>query len=367
MSRFPNIPIAHPSPNAEAYFAYLTGKRSAPARPPMVEYLVDDLLRKRIGTEMLGQTWTPWSSDRDDQRKFLDAFIDFWHRMGYDFVRFESGLYFPSASVCTADTAEGAEKERSWVDEHTGAIESWEDFERYPWPKVEECDYFAFEYINDNLPDNFGFIVSHGGGIFEHLSQTLSLEGMSLMLYDDPALVRAVVDRTGALMADFYEQLHGLENISAAFQGDDMGHKTGTMIKPDHLREYCLPWHKRFAEIAHAHNRPYFLHSCGNMVALMPDLIDDVKIDGKHSFEDIIVPIEDFLAEYGDRIAALGGMDIDTLARGSEDDVRTRTREIVERCGPLGRYAVGSGSSVASYIPVENYLAMLDETLGTGV
>ena len=96
----------------------------------------------------------------------------------------------------------------------------------------------------------------------------------------------------------------------------------------------------------------------------MPDLIDDVGIDGKHSFEDIIVPIEDFLGTYGDRIAALGGMDIDTLARGSVEDVRTRTREIMDRCSAVGRFAVGSGSSVASYIPVENYLAMLDEALG---
>jgi uroporphyrinogen decarboxylase len=93
----------------------------------------------------------------------------------------------------------------------------------------------------------------------------------------------------------------------------------------------------------------------------MPDLIDDVRIDGKHSFEDIILPIEDFLGIYGGRIAALGGMDIDTLARGSVAEVRERTQQIMDRCAKVGRFAVGSGSSVASYIPVENYLAMLDE------
>jgi uroporphyrinogen decarboxylase len=41
--------------------------------------------------------------------------------------------------------------------------------------------------------------------------------------------------------------------------------------------------------------------------------------------------------------------------------VRERTRQIMDRCAKVGRFAVGSGSSVASYIPVENYLAMLDE------
>lgn len=28
---------------------------------------------------------------------------------------------------------------------------------------------------------------------------------------------------------------------------------------------------------------------------------------------------------------------------------------------PGGRYALGSGNSVANYVPVQNYLAMLDE------
>ncbi len=32
-------------------------------------------------------------------------------------------------------------------------------------------------------------------------------------------------------------------------------------------------------------------------------------------------------------------------------------------CGERGRYAVGSGNSIPSYVPVENYLAMVDEAL----
>jgi len=30
-------------------------------------------------------------------------------------------------------------------------------------------------------------------------------------------------------------------------------------------------------------------------------------------------------------------------------------------CGPEGHYVLGTGNSVASYIPIQNYLAMLDE------
>ena len=96
----------------------------------------------------------------------------------------------------------------------------------------------------------------------------------------------------------------------------------------------------------------------------MEDLIDEVGIQAKHSFEDAILPVEQFQARYGDRIGVLGGMDINRLAQDSEKDVREHARFLLETCGGRGRYALGSGSSIPSYIPPANYLAMLDEAVG---
>ncbi len=130
---------------------------------------------------------------------------------------------------------------------------------------------------------------------------------------------------------------------------------------PRDLRTYVLPWHKKFAAMAHAHGRPYFLHSCGKVMAIMDDLIDDVGIDGKHSYEDAIMPAEDFQRQYGSRIAVLGGVDINILSGKPPEEVRARVRSLIRTCGSRGRYAIGSGNSVPSYVPVENYLAMIDE------
>ena len=184
-----------------------------------------------------------------------------------------------------------------------------------------------------------------------------------MALYDKPELVKAVSDRLGTLMMGFYRHILDLDQIIAIFPGDDMGFRTGTLIAPSDLRKYCLPWHKRFAEMVHARGLPYFLHSCGNLETIMEDLISDVRIDGKHSFEDAILPVQDFQARYGPRIAVLGGVDINILAASSPEHVRTHTRSLMETCGPRGRYAIGSGNSIPSYIPVSNYLAMLDEAL----
>ena len=92
----------------------------------------------------------------------------------------------------------------------------------------------------------------------------------------------------------------------------------------------------------------------------MPDLIEDVRIDAKHSFEDVIVPVEEFKQRWGARVAVLGGVDVDLLSRGTEEDVRRRTRQILEACAPGGGYACGSGNSITNYMPTGNYLAMIE-------
>jgi uroporphyrinogen decarboxylase len=208
-----------------------------------------------------------------------------------------------------------------------------------------------------------GFITCHGGGIFEHITWMMSLEGFCSTLIEDPVLVKSVADRIGELISGFYRHFLGLDRLVAVFQGDDMGYNVGTMISPNDLRTYFLPWHKKFARMAHDHALPYFLHSCGNLEKIMNNLIDDVAIDGKHSYENNIIPVQDFQKKYGDRIAVLGGMDINILGASTADEVRAQTRKLVETCGAKGRYAVGSGNSIPSYIPSANYLAMIDEAL----
>ncbi len=360
MRDYAHLPIQRPRPDGQEFVDILLG-RTRQTRVPPVEYIVDETVMRPIVEDLLGLEWPGPVVDRDSCERYLDMVIQFWLRLGYDCVRFETGFAFAEHRLFADDTAPNATHQRAWADEHTGAITDWESFERYRWPTIEEFDFHPFEYLNAHLPDGMGLLSCHGGGIFEHLSWIMSLEGLSLALYEQPDLVRAVADRIGALMEQFYRHLVTLDRLVAVFPGDDMGFRSGTLIHPDALREYCLPWHRRFAAIAHESGRPYFLHSCGNLRTIMENLIEDVGIDGKHSFEDAIWPVQDFQAVYGARIAVLGGMDLNILSASSSADVRRHTRFLMETCGVRGRYAIGSGNSIPSYVPVENYLAMLDE------
>jgi uroporphyrinogen decarboxylase len=354
-----NIPFDNPKPDGERWVDQLLGR--AQGKPRLVEYLVDETIMRPVLTEILGRMWVPEAGGRENEKAYLDNFIEFWYRMGYDFVRYERGMGFSTRTLLAPDTAPDAHKDRAWADEHQGVIRSWEDFHSYPWPRIEAVDFFGYEYINSHLPEGMGFVVSHAAGVLEHLTNLMSYEGLSLALHDDPELVQAISDKVGGLMVEFYKHLLALDRVVAIFPGDDMGFRTATLIAPAHLRKYVLPWHKRFAEMAHAAGRPYFLHSCGNLARIMDDLIEDVKIDGKHSYEDAILPVEEFQKRYGERIAVLGGLDVHRLTTGTQEDVRRHTRYLIETCGSRGRYAIGSGNSIPSYIPAANYLAMVDE------
>jgi uroporphyrinogen decarboxylase len=132
-------------------------------------------------------------------------------------------------------------------------------------------------------------------------------------------------------------------------------------MSPDDLREFVIPGHTLMAQLTHEAGKLYLLHSCGNLAKVMDDFINDIGIDGKHSFEDAIESVITAKERYGDRIAILGGMDMDFLCRADEMQIRQRVREILEKCMPGGGYCLGTGSTVANYIPLDHYLAMLDE------
>jgi len=63
---------------------------------------------------------------------------------------------------------------------------------------------------------------------------------------------------------------------------------------------------------------------------------------------------------FGDRVAVLGNVDVDLLARGSVEEVRAATLSLLERVAPGGGYLLSSGNSITSAVRPENWLAMIE-------
>jgi len=140
----------------------------------------------------------------------------------------------------------------------------------------------------------------------------------------------------------------------------DLGHKTSTMLEHDTIRNHILPQHKRVIDVVHAAGKKFLLHSCGNILDIMPDMLA-CGIDAKHSNEDQICLFGTWIEKYGDKIGLFGGFDMNFLILNPYDVVFEKV--IAE--GSLFRatacgYGLGSGNSIPDYMSVEGFNAMVD-------
>lgn len=366
-----DLPLENPEPNIEEFKSVILREKS-PGRVHFAELLFDNAPMRYLTEKYLGREWIvpEVSGDQKSTKAYLDNLIKLWYKFGYDYIRIEGDetliggdkmSIFPGNWKTVVDW-DGSGKKRSWANETEGLINSWEDFEKYPWPSVDEISLWPYEYLSKNLPESMGMFVSFTQGLLENLMNAIvGYVPLSRMLYEQPDLLKAISDNVSEIMLSFYKKIIGLPGLHGFFQGDDMGFKTSTLISPEHLRKYVLPWHKKMANLAHRNDLLYFLHTCGAKEPIIEDLIEDVGVDAIHSFEDQIEPVTTFYEEYGGRIGVLGGIDMDKLARLPESELREYVRSVLEKCNSSGGYALGSGNSVSDYIPMENYLVMLEE------
>jgi len=238
-------------------------------------------------------------------------------------------------------------------------IDGWESFENYDWPEPESFDYLRLRDIKSKLPGKMKLIVSGPGGVLENAIDLVGYESLCYMMVDDSELTEAIFNKIGEALHGYYEICSTFETVGALIVNDDWGFKTQTILAPDDLRKYVFPWNKKIVKTIHSYNKYAILHSCGNLEEVMDDIINDMNYDAKHSFEDVIMPVEDAYDRWGDRIAILGGIDLDFLCRSEPSDIKKRSRKMLEKTKGQGGYALGTGNSVPEYVPVKNYLAMI--------
>lgn len=335
-------------------------RRGRPPRVPFYEHFVDgEVIEAMMGFKL----YDPGLDQHAQARAYWKKLIQFYAETGYDYLPMEIPPRFAERQALLGeDTALYSRGERGWVDEHGGPIKTAADLENPAyWPPVEEAaDYALFADVAAMLPPGMKIIGGLSGGPFEHASFLMGLEPLSIALYEEPALVERLFARIGETLAGAAARLAALDAIGAYRFGDDLGYKTATMLSPAVLRKLVFPWQKRVVAEVHRAGKPFLLHSCGQLSAVMEDLIADVGIDAKHSFEDTIMPVEEAKRLWGDRIAILGGIDVHFLCTATPEEIKERTKRTLDACAPGGGYAIGSGNTVANYVPVRNYLAMVE-------
>jgi uroporphyrinogen decarboxylase len=325
-------------------------RNQRPSRLPLYEHNISPVVMERV----LGCAFAHLDDgDPAHEREFFRHFCRFFEEMTYDTVSYE--YWIPTALPVHGALNGG----------RPGPIQSRADFEAYPWDRIPgwfwEQAAPRFDALAESLPAGMKAVGGLGNGVFEISEDLVGYEWLCLLQEDEPELVTELYARIGDLMVTLWSEF--IRRWGDAFCvmrfGDDLGFKSSTLMSPDFLRTHVVAQYRRVIGCIKDSGKPFIWHSCGKIFPVMDDVIA-CGIDAKHSNEDQIAPFDEWIARYNDRIALLGGIDVDLLCREDPGRVYELVVEAATRYRASAKgYALGSGNSIPDYVPTEGYLAMV--------
>ena len=205
-------------------------RQGDPTKVPWLELFADP----EIVGAILEEPTMDKIQDRETLERRIDQKIRFWYHLGYDAFWHGPNLVFPGLYLLeTGDLALLSRGKRTWVNEKAGIITNWDEFEKYPWPSVDDIDFYPMEYAARHLPEGMA-MIAQCNGILELAMWLMGYETFSTAIYDQPALVEAIFTQLSEILIPLVRALVEIDNVIALWIGDDMGFRTSTMISPGH-------------------------------------------------------------------------------------------------------------------------------------
>jgi uroporphyrinogen decarboxylase len=208
-----------------------------------------------------------------------------------------------------------------------------------------------------NLYENSDYAVVVGHICWGPFELGCSLRGFKQFLIDlasDPVLAETLLDKNLELAIRFWDAYLSEvgEYVQVTAQGDDLGMQTGSIISPKMYRKYIKPRHKILFDFIHSKTKAkVFLHSCGSVYNLIPDLIEiGVDILSPVQFTAANMDLARLKQEFGKDMTFWGG-GVDTqgvLPFGSLGEIRDNVRRNIDILAPGGGFV---------FVPVHNIQA----------
>jgi len=239
------------------------------------------------------------------------------------------------------------------------------------YPIKSRKDYEAFrERLNSNIniryPKNWDeiakslreqsdtLVVVHIDGFFGYPREIMGLENFLLTFYDDPNLIREIINDRVEFYKTLYEKAIRDTQPDCAFIWEDMCYKKGPLLSPALVREFLLPAYKELTG--------YFrdmgvvdivVDSDGNTLELIPLWLEG-GITGHLPFEvkagmDIVK-----IGELFPNLRILGGINKHKLELGLEE-IDEEVDRVLPRMSKRGGYIVALDHWVHPEIPLKNY------------
>jgi len=212
-----------------------------------------------------------------------------------------------------------------------------------------------------------------GGHIF---AASQLVRGMSNFMCDlvlNEKLARALMDTLAESHMEEFE--HYIEQLGPYLDvvtvADDLGMQNGTQVSPEMFRRLVKPYMSKLYKFMKSKMKAkLFLHSCGSVYDLIPDLIEmgvdilnPVQVSAKN------MDSKKLKAEFGNDIIFWGG-GCDTqsvLPTGTVDDVREEVKRRIDDLALGGGFVFTQVHNIQPGVPLENITAMYDTAMEFGV
>lgn len=213
-------------------------------------------------------------------------------------------------------------------------------------------------------------VFAPGGSIFGRLRDWAGVEGIAMIVYDDPELFEEMVETMTVLVEENLKRLFakGLK-VDAIGGWEDMCFNTGPLLSPDHVKQYLIPRYRRIAELANKHGCDIYWTDCDGDVSTLVPMWLDAGLNTLFPLEigNWADPVA-YRKEYGKDLRMMGGFDKHVLAKSKEaiDREIDRLTPVVEEGGfiPFADHRVPPDVPLAHYL---HYLMRVRETWGRGV
>ncbi len=197
--------------------------------------------------------------------------------------------------------------------------------------------------------------------LFERLH---CLRGMD-RTFEDFYLFPRELERLLDVLTAYYVELIGawgrLGNVDGFFLTDDWGTQTSLMISPRMWRTFFAARYRRICDEAHRWGMQLIFHSCGNVYAIIGDLID-CGVDVIDPLQPEAMDLDKVAREFGGKVAFSGGISDQELAALSPGEVKDHVRRSLDNLGKRfqNAYIAAPANILLPDVPLANLVALFE-------
>jgi uroporphyrinogen decarboxylase len=203
-------------------------------------------------------------------------------------------------------------------------------------------------------------------GISEIAAWTRGYENYYLDLIANEKLCEGLLDKILEVKLIYWDQalVELSENVDVLMLGDDFAGQKSLLMSPKTWRKMIKPRYKKLFDFLHGKSRAkIFLHSCGSIREIIPDLIEiGLDIINPVQVSAVNMDTKDLKREYGKALVFWGG-GVDSqeiLPHGTLAQVHDEVCRRLDDLMPGGGFVFSVVHNIQPDVPTENLMAIYE-------